>query len=60
VSITKVVVLLTRNLGKLGLHFSDFPTIFYRIYKIPQIGITIEVSLCTGTPSDFPSLQLCP
>jgi hypothetical protein len=39
--ITKVVVCFTRNPTKLGLHFSDFSTIFYRIYKNQQNACTI-------------------
>jgi hypothetical protein len=45
-SITKVVVLLIRNIEKLRLHFSEFPT----IYKIQQIGYTIEVTLLRQGP----------
>jgi hypothetical protein len=60
VSITDVVVFFTRNLGKLGLHFYDFPTILKRIYKILQIGNTIEVSFCTGTPSGFSFFTVMP
>jgi hypothetical protein len=50
VSITKVVVLLTRNLEKLSLQFSEFSTIFYRIYKIQQYDYTIEVTLLRQGP----------
>jgi hypothetical protein len=42
VSITKVVVLITRNPSKLVLHFSKFPTIFYAFYKFLQKEYTIE------------------
>jgi hypothetical protein len=39
--ITKVVVFFTSNPTKLGLHFSEFSTIFYAIYKILQNSNTI-------------------
>jgi hypothetical protein len=42
VSITKVVVLITRYQTKLVLHFSEFPTIFYAFYKSLQKEYTIE------------------
>jgi hypothetical protein len=57
---TKVVLLFTRNPTKLGLHFSDFSTIFYRIYKIQQITYTIEVTFCIGPLRSLRSLQKCP
>jgi hypothetical protein len=50
VSITKVAVLFTMNPTKLSLHFSEFPTIFYTIYKFQQIGYTIEVSTLRTDP----------
>jgi hypothetical protein len=42
VSITKVVVFFITNPTKLGLHFSEFCTIFYAFYKFRQKGYTIE------------------
>jgi hypothetical protein len=39
VSITKVVVLLTRNLAKLSLHFSDFSYNFLGILQVPAIWL---------------------
>jgi hypothetical protein len=45
VSITKVVVLLTRILEKLSLQFSEFSTIFKRFYKNQQKLFTIRDSL---------------
>jgi hypothetical protein len=39
--ITKVVAFFTTNPKKLGLHFSEFSTIFYAIYKILQNSNTI-------------------
>jgi hypothetical protein len=49
VSITKVVVFITRNPTKLVLHFSEFPTIFYAFYKSLQKKYTIEdASLLLG------------
>jgi hypothetical protein len=42
VSITKVVVLITRNPTKFVLHFSEFPTILYAFYKSLQKEYTIE------------------
>jgi hypothetical protein len=41
VSITQVVGFFTTNPTKLGLHFSDFSTIFYEIYKIQHFTTTI-------------------
>jgi hypothetical protein len=34
--LNKVVMLFTRSLTKLSLHFSDFSVILYAIYKIRQ------------------------
>jgi hypothetical protein len=49
VSITKDVVLITRNPTKLALHFSEFSTIFYAFYKSLQKEYTIEdASLLLG------------
>jgi hypothetical protein len=39
--ITKVVGSFTTNPTKLSLHFAEFSTIFYAIYKIPQNSNTI-------------------
>jgi hypothetical protein len=50
VSITKVVVILTRSLEKLSLKFSKFSTIFWRIDKIQQYDYTIEVTLLRQGP----------
>jgi hypothetical protein len=41
VSITKVVGFFTTNPKKLGLHFSDFSTIFYEVSNIQQFTTTI-------------------
>jgi hypothetical protein len=41
---TKVVLVFTMNPKKFGLHFSDFSTILYGIYKVHQITYTIEVT----------------
>jgi hypothetical protein len=48
--ITKAVGYFTTNSTKLVLHFSDFSTIFYVIYKNKLIGFTIEVILLRGGP----------
>jgi hypothetical protein len=41
IRITKVVAVFTTNRTKLGLHFSDFPTIVYGIYKFQPKSNTI-------------------
>jgi hypothetical protein len=51
--ITKVVVFLTTNLTKLGLHFSDFSTILYEFYNIQQITYTIWESNFAQAPGTF-------
>jgi hypothetical protein len=52
-SITKVAVFSTKTPRKLVLHFSEFSTIFYAIYKFLQKGYTIEdVSLRLGPWKD--------
>jgi hypothetical protein len=48
--ITKVVGYFTTNPTKLVLHFSDFPVIFYAIYKNQQTHFTILVALLQGGP----------
>jgi hypothetical protein len=48
--ITKVVGFFTTNPTKLGLHFSDFSTIFCAIYKNQQQHFTISVTLSQSGP----------
>jgi hypothetical protein len=48
--IKKVVGYFTTNPEKLDLHFSDFPVIFYAIYKNQEITSTIGVHLLQGGP----------
>jgi hypothetical protein len=50
VSITKVVLLITRNPTKLSFNFSEFSTIFYAFYKFQQSGNTIGDTFCTEAP----------
>jgi hypothetical protein len=50
VSITKVVVLVTKNPTKLSLHLSEFSAIFYAFYKFQQFGNTIGDTFCAEAP----------
>jgi hypothetical protein len=58
--ITKVVVLFTTNLTKLSLHFSEFSTIFYALYKFLQKEYTVEVSTLRTDPWKFEILTGVP
>jgi hypothetical protein len=49
-SITKVVVLFTRNRTKFGLHFSEFSTIFYGFYKIQHLHLDLEETVLRTGP----------
>jgi hypothetical protein len=49
-SITKVVVLFTKNPTKLGLHFSEFSTIFYGFYKIQHLHLDLEETVLRTGP----------
>jgi hypothetical protein len=51
--IKKVVGFFTTKPRKFGLRFSVFSTIFYGIYKIQQITITIEVTALQSAPWIF-------
>jgi hypothetical protein len=48
------------NPTKLVLHFSDFPVIFYAIYKNQQNCNTIGVSFCTETPGNIEFVAMWP
>jgi hypothetical protein len=50
VSITKVVVLFTRNPTKFSLQFSEFSTICYTFYKFLKTRYTFEDSFRTEAP----------
>jgi hypothetical protein len=58
--IKNVVVLFTRSPTKLGLHFSEFATIFYRFYKNQQNPCTIEDSTCNKVPGKIWGLTIIP
>jgi hypothetical protein len=44
----------------LGLHFSDFSTIFYRIYKISKVTLLFEMRFCRQAPGKVFLLQIGP
>jgi hypothetical protein len=46
----KVIGFFTTNPTKLGLHFSDFCTIFYGFYKIQPNFLLLKFPLYTGVP----------
>jgi hypothetical protein len=58
--ITKVVGVFTTNPRKLGLYFSEFSTIFYRIYKNQQNTCTIRESNFAQAPGKFSDSQAYP
>jgi hypothetical protein len=60
VSITKVVVLLTRNRTKLSLHFSDFSTICRDFTRISKVLSLLKMYFCAGAPRTFQSLTNVP
>jgi hypothetical protein len=56
--ITKVVVYITTDLTKLVSHFSEFSVIFYAIYKVQQICVTIGVTFCESDPGKICSFAM--
>jgi hypothetical protein len=57
VSITKVVVILTRNVAKLTLQFSEFSTISREFTRSSKMDILLKMYFYAGTPRTFQSLS---
>jgi hypothetical protein len=60
IRITKVVAVFTTNPTKLGLHFSDFPTIFMEFTNFSQSQTLFMTQHSQGSLELFSHSQRCP